>query len=254
MLTQTIEELKKATPLKVISIISDFATILGVSVGTLVAGPLLGELTGKGFELSDFLWAVFFYFLFISLFAFGFTGLIKQSIHRIKNKRYLSGILSLAGTLLFVTLTINFFPNLTNLFGNVLGSRYLLPPKPSLVNAQLNSLKFEKKGEILFLKGNIKFDETADPNDYTVALYIMNEETGEYEYSYFGLNKTYALLNSNGDFTMPKVPPRSKESAYIAVYLLADKQGGMGREFPNKLTQIPAKSMDQLGATAFRVP
>lgn len=77
MLTQTIEELKKATPLKVISIISDFATILGVSVGTLVAGPLLGELTGKGVELSDFLWAVFFYFLFISLFAFGFTGLIK---------------------------------------------------------------------------------------------------------------------------------------------------------------------------------
>ncbi|EGQ8540908.1 hypothetical protein OMR72_003397 [Vibrio parahaemolyticus] len=254
MFAQTIEELKKATPLKIISIISDFATILGVSVGTLVAGPLLGELTGKGFDLSDFLWAVFFYFLFISLFALALTRLIKQSIHSIKNKLYPSGILSLAGTLLFVALAINLFPNMTNLFGNVSGSRYLLPPKPSLVNAKLNTVKFENEGEMLFLKGNISFDETADPNDYTVALYLMNKETGEYEYSYFGQDKTYALLNSDGDFTMPKVPPRSKENAYIAVYLLADKKGGIGREFPNKLTQIPAKSMDQLGAKAFRVP
>lgn len=251
MLEQTIKEMKQATPLKLISIISDFATIIGVSIGTLVAGPLLGQLTGMGFNLSDFLWAVFFYFLFISVFAIAFTGLAKHAFECFKRKNYKVGILSISGNLLLVALVITSFPNISSAFGSVSGSRYLLPPKPTLVNATFESVTLEKHGSMHFIKGNVAFDELAEPKDYTVALYTMNKDTGEYDYNYFGLNKVNALLNSNGDFTMPKVKLEAGEAAYLAVYLIADKSSGMGSEFPNKLTQIPSRSMDEFGVITY---
>jgi len=249
MLQKTLDEIKSASPIQWLSIISDFATILGVSVATLVAGPFLGNITGMGFSTLDFLWAIFFYFIYILLFVTASIYLIKFVIRMFKERGYFLGFLSISLLVLTWALLFSSATPLKTFFGTWTGSRYMLVAKPEIAVVKFEKVSVEKRDKYMFINGSVIFNEGYDATDYVVVIYSINDKTGEYEYQYIGLNKTSSKINSKGKFTLPKIEidENSLGQSYLAIFRLSDEGQYMGRVFPNKLTQVPSMSTDALG-------
>ncbi|QIR92984.1 hypothetical protein FR729_07640 [Vibrio alginolyticus] len=254
MFLKTYEEIKSASLLKWLSIVSDLATILGVSVATLVAGPFLGNLSGLGFDTAEFLWAVFFYFVYILALVGSSLFFVRLTVNYFKNSIF-SGAISLSALVLSWAIWFSLSDSLESYFGTLTGSRYMLVAKPQLAIDKFENIEIMEEGSSTFIKGKVALNSGYVPSDYVVSLYSMNTDTGEYEYRYVGLNKTSSNINADGWFSLPKVKVDSQglKKSYLAIYRLSDEGKYMGTVFPNKLTQVPSASMERLGAVVERL-
>lgn len=249
MLLKTYEEIKSASLLKWLSIVSDLATILGVSVATLVAGPFLGNVSGLGFDTAEFLWAVFFYFVYILALVCSSLFFLRLTVKCLKNSMLL-GVGSLSVLVLSWAIWFSLSDSLESYFGTLTGSRYMLAAKPQLAIDKFENIDIKEEGSSTFIKGKVALKSGYVPSDYVVSLYSINTDTGEYEYRHVGLNKTSSNINADGWFLLPnvKVDSQDLKKSYLVIYRLSDEGKYIGTVFPNKLTQVPSASMERLGA------
>lgn len=245
---------------KKLSIASDFATILGVSVATFVAGPFLSKFAEVAFIPSDFILAIAFYFLCVIL-AFGGTyDLIQYLYTNTKDKKYLNVATKLFFSLLMLWAVIVVFPYVKHFVGNTFNVSYLLP-EPAIravkfvSEIQIEDLKSSKR-----VSGSIEFSVGANPSDY-VAISYYEDVNGLFFVGRFGptYNADYeGEINSKGDFKFPVVIPEdAKEIFYILIYRKSDwsllKMFGGGPAYPHEVTQLPDTEIDKLGAYIAKV-
>jgi hypothetical protein len=81
-------DFKNGSSREKLSILSDFSTILGVSVATFVAGPFLSKFANIEFVLSDFIISVLFYFICLYIAGGTFYEYAQSSYENHKNKKY----------------------------------------------------------------------------------------------------------------------------------------------------------------------
>lgn len=139
-------------PKEKLSVIADIVTILGISIATFVAGPFLTELVGLGFELSEFIWALFFY----SIIGLAIIGLIIGFLSEFKNteNKKDSGdtISAIFVYLLILAIFISVYPWTKNFFGDITNNRYLLPPSAMSAVKDIDSILVETLETFNFLK------------------------------------------------------------------------------------------------------
>lgn len=77
-----------------LSIISNFSTVLGVSVATFVAGPFLSKFADIEFVASDFIMAILFYFALIWGYGYFVYELLMRAVSNVKSKNHIKLIKS----------------------------------------------------------------------------------------------------------------------------------------------------------------
>ncbi|TOM21910.1 hypothetical protein CGH81_24290 [Vibrio parahaemolyticus] len=93
-----------------LSIISNFSTVLGVSVATFVAGPFLSKFADIEFVASDFIMAILFYFALIWGYGYFVYELLMRAVSNVKSKNHIKLIKSGFFLLFFCWLGVVAFP------------------------------------------------------------------------------------------------------------------------------------------------
>lgn len=246
---QIFKDFFNSSPLQKLSTVSDIATILGISVATLVAGPFLSDVAGLGFNLVEFLWAIFFYSLFATIVLAVSTYLLSSIKTRFTSKKYLSfSVLSFL-LLFFISIAFSTATGMKEFFGGVTSNRYMLPfePKQSVIKVEVQEINTIEN--LTTITGKVSFKNNVDFNKYLIVAYSSNLKDGEFEYMKHGSYKYSAKFNASGEFTFLKLDTERKKDIYLVIYRKADYQ----RNFPSNLTQIPSNEMDLVGAKVYHV-
>ncbi|WP_390243010.1 hypothetical protein [Vibrio sp. R78045] len=243
-IVQVFKDFISSPPLQKLSTISDIATILGISIATLVAGPFLSDVAGLGFDLPEFLWAVFFYALFVSVFlsvSIYLSGHIKN--FWVKKRLFYMSVLSFL-LLFFVSLMFSTGGSMKDFFGGVIDNRYMLPasPQKAIQKIEFSQVKSEKNKTTI--KGKVTLTDGADFSKYLIVSYAADKSTGEYSYMRHGSYKYSADLNASGNFTFLNLDTEGVQQIYLVAYRKADYAG----RFPSKVTQVPSNEMDLVEA------
>jgi len=261
MVSKVINEFIESSSLKKLSTISDVATILGVSVATFVAGPFLSEVTGLGFDASEFLWAIIFYFLagcWVIYLVIETAKVVKVFLTKRSNSETESSksnedkILNLFGLIVMVALSVTFYSPIKNIYGDISNNRYLLPPAPSKAVNEVLNIEQEIVGKKVRLHGIVDFKEGFIPEQYVVTLYELDEESAEYNLYNRYSSERYTAINSKGEFAMAVDAKSVDKFKYIVIYRELDTSW-KGPDFPTEISQIPSIEIEELGAFIYKL-
>lgn len=246
---------------KKLSIISDFSTILGVSVATFVAGPFLSEFTEKKFIVSDFIISIAFYFIFISFVAEMLYSYATSLYKYIKENKFDKATGSTLLALFVAWVLVTSFPYAKYYFGNAFNVSYLLPVEAEKAIKVTPLIEIEKHNEVLSIAGKITVVKGANPSDYVVIGYSRNSD-GLYEIIEFGglfENDYLSTVSNSGKFVIP-LKLKGKEHLdhiYLVVYRKSDwsflslTQRQFG--YPSVLTQLPNEEIEKIGGFTWKV-
>ena len=264
MIKDSFKEFAKSTPLQKVSTIADFATILGISVTTFVAGPYLSRFFGLGFDLAEFLWALLFYSFFTVILLWMFSDLVTEVNKKLNPESELinedkkntkegwqpSLLTSIFITVLFATLTFSFLPTAKDFFGDITSNRYLLPfnAEKAIENINQISIKNNESSKTSHLQGAVEFKENMDFDDYTAVMYQLDNTRGVYKIYNYEYDRNNVPLNESGMFSFPIKDTNNLSDTYIVVYRKLDSNRLSGDDYPNNITLIPSSEMEKIGA------
>ena len=237
-----------------LAIISNFSTILGVSVATFVAGPFLRKFADMPFVISDFIIAILFYFICLwgamSFIYVAFTDIIRLIR---KNKPTLI-IYRIIGLFLVSWLALIIFPYAKYYTGNLFNNNYLLST-PAKNAVQDIAYKITKNGDISILKGQVTFSKGINGSNYTLIVYSRSE-SGFYKI-YRLTNYDYSFnLSDSGQFTIPLDTQYQKiNEPVIIAYRKSDwslfEQLSSNNGFPTNMSQLPSSETEKLEAFVY---
>lgn len=241
-----LNEFNQAGALEKLGVIANLATIFGVSVATFVAGPFLSEITGVGFDASEFVVALLFYFTFFLLFV-GVLFIFWFSLKGLFYKNYgkATGYILLA--LLSSSIYLNLVPWLSEGLGDLTDNRYMMPEPANMVVVDFSNISIEAGENRFSVNGKVDFRSNALISDYGVALYGFNERSNAYTLHDFKYDELFEI-NDDGVFKIPSQEGDFNFSdSYIVVFRRADQEGAQDK-LPNYLTLIPNIELSQIGA------
>ncbi|WP_421866590.1 hypothetical protein [Marinobacter adhaerens] len=251
------EDFRDGSVTQKLNILANLSTILGVSVATFVAGPFLSRFAEIDFIVTDFIIAIIFYFVYLllslSLLYSMFTG-----IHKMYVEKNYGEVLSNSVLALFLIWFVVFaFPYAKYYTGNLFQNSYLLPLPAQDAVKELNDFSIYVGEDFVTIKGSLVFDDGVDPENYVVVAY-HKASSGIYHAVMLADREHAFELGRNGKFTMPtNAGYRDFSDVFLIVYRnsdwsIFDAIGISGPGFPNGLTQIPNKDVDELGAFIYR--
>ncbi|EMC0408388.1 hypothetical protein H8F06_18205 [Vibrio fluvialis] len=233
-----------------LSIISNFSTVLGVSVATFVAGPFLSKFADIEFVASDFIMAILFYFALIWGYGYCVYELLMKAASNVKSKNHIKLIKSGFFLLFSCWLGVVIFPYAKSSFAFVFSNSYLLPMAPKEAIFAINA-KVVKEGDLTVINGNIVYEDGAVGTDYRIVVYT------KYDGLYSPLRLAtweYSLQsNENGNFRLPiSTSSQDPDSYVIVVYRYLDRSFesfiSADSGYPKRLTQMDSVEVNSISA------
>jgi hypothetical protein len=246
----------KGSSTEKLSIISNFSTILGVSVATFVAGPFLSKFAGKQFIVSDFITAILFYFLCLWLVTQTTYSAFSDIAKDISAKKISDAI----GTGVFFSLLVwvgtVFFPYAKNYTGDIFNNSYLLSTPANKAVVSINDFSAYKTENLLTLKGNIIFISEAVASDYEAVLYSKLDDSGVYRVNTFTNGESSFEFGKSGKFTIPiNIKYDDINNIVLIIYRTSDwslrNKLGSRSGFPENMTQLPNSETEELKAFTY---
>lgn len=240
---------------KKLAIISDFSTILGVSIATFVAGPFLSKFNNQEFIISDFILAIAFYFVYLYIVLSIFYSYVKSFFQELKEKKYTNLILSVPMILFITWLIIILFPFAKSFIGNTFNVSYLLPPTAKNAIIKIKDIQIYDNQ----IKGQFIFKNTINALDYVALLYAKNNKNNKFEIIKHGSSSDdyKTIIRQNGEFVIPIKLYEDYTQYYLAVYRSSDWElitaltARYG--FPNNLSYFPNSDTDKLEAFVVKI-
>ena len=244
---------------KKLAIISDFATILGVSVATFVAGPFLSKFANQEFIITDFILSIAFYFICIYISVDILYTFIKLTFTKIHEKKYEVIMVNIPFALFVIWIVIVIFPYMKYYTGNSFNVSYLLSPTATSAIIKKEYIKMEQKDDIAKITGKLIFAKNTNSNDYVAIIYAHNKTNGLFEIiKYRGYSNDYqTIIRNSGEFTIPIKLYDNYNDFSVIVYRKSDwslltafstKYG-----FPNQITYLPNNEIDELQAFVLKI-
>ncbi|WP_166837474.1 hypothetical protein [Rheinheimera pleomorphica] len=240
---------------KKLAILSDFATILGVSVATVVAGPFLSRFAGVEFNLADFVISVLFVFCCLWVAGECLYYLLVKIFDAYKESNYRAVSTNSIILMLSVWFAIVAFPFLKYHTGNIFDASYLLPARALSAISGFEYSISSPFDERVVLEGLVTLNEGAKATDYVAVFYARNKQL-VYEIQEYGrtYSRDYAApINSQGRVSMPiHRSAFGMNGAALVFYRRSDWSffKGLGVEpgYPNLVPQLPNDEMETIGA------
>lgn len=251
---QIIREFSGGSSTKKLAIAADFATVLGISVATLVAGPFLSRFADIEFDLADFLISILFYFACIWLGGELFLSAIRNIFVSVEESRYRETMKQSVLLIVYVWLLVALFPTVRYYVGNALEVSYLLPEKADVAITSARYSISSAQGDFVAVEGVAEFKEGADPSDYVAVVYVRNDnlmfEIIDYGRTY---RREYEIqLGTDGAVLLPVHESELDGQGALAFYRKSDwsflRAIEDGPGFPTRVPQVPSTSMSELGA------
>jgi len=244
---------------KKLAIISDFATILGVSVATFVAGPFLSKFANKEFIVTDFIISIAFYFICLYMSVNILYSFIKSIITKMSEKKYKEIAVNIPFALFVIWIAIIIFPYMKYYAGNSFNVSYLLSPTATNAIIEKDYLKMEQQNDNAKITGKLIFAKNINSKNYVAIIYAHNKDNGVFEIiKYRGYSNDYqTIIRNNGEFTIPIKLYDNYNDFSVVIYrksdwnlltALSDKYG-----FPNQITYLPNNDIDELQAYVLKI-
>jgi len=255
---QIFKEFVAGDSVRKLAIIADLSTILGVSIATFVAGPFLSRFAGIKFVLSDFILSVAFYFICIYLAGELLFNYIRSVVKNLNTRNYRELIGSTIFALLVLWMIVVTFPYIQYFVGNAFNVSYLLPQAAGTAVKDIDYSVSDVGDDTVQLSGKMDFSKEAKPTDYIGVLYIQDEDHLYSVYRYGkGYDGEYQIeINKSGAFTIPINHKKLMTSQVsLVIYRRSDwslvDAADQSFGYPNRLTQIPSESIQDLEARVF---
>jgi hypothetical protein len=255
-LWQIIKEFTEATPLQKLSATADVFSILGLSIATLAAAPILERLTGGEFSLSRFLLAIGFYMIYaLVLWSLGtfFWPLILKSWREHKWGAFAYRVVA---TFICIWVSITIFGAARSALGWIFNIPWFTLPDGEAVVANLESHTLPSRYEndkLYDLEGTVKFSKNVNSEAYSLVVYLRLHGEEIFHLHTAGLGYTnerrFGILKT-GIFRiphLPAVPSDGRNEIYLV--LLRDTDHDVDGFFsteaglPSRLTYFPHPSI-----------
>lgn len=251
----------KGDSTKKLAIISDFTTILGVSVATVVAGPFLSKFADMEFIITDFILAIAFYFVFIYIIFYRAYVFSKSIFNYIKEGQYKKIVRGVSVALFVIWAIIIVFPYLKYYVGNSFNVSYLLPPTAINAIVKKDYITINKTEKLIKVEGKLLLTKNANSTEYVAILYAQNLNNSLFDI--VGYQDNYqTTIRKNGEFTILRNQSvyhdyKNYDNFSVVVYRKSDWElfnminNKFG--FPDKLTSLPSNETDQANASVFKL-
>jgi hypothetical protein len=235
----------------------NISTIIGVSVATFVAGPFLSKFADKEFIISDFIISVIFYFLCVWLLLAVIYSTLKEMFQFAKNKKHAKSAGDGLLLLFVIWIAVVSFPYAKYFVGNAFNVSYLLAQPALKAIKDIGDVKQEKTDDILTISGKVFLGESVKGSDYELLVYSKSGN-GIYDPVRLTSNEYVFELSNSGFFVLPiNTKYNSLSDVHLVVFRSSDWSvidgSGMGSGFPDSMTFIPNKSIEDLSAFVYRV-
>lgn len=256
---EIIKSFVNGTSTEKLAIISNISTILGVSVATIVAGPFLQQFADQEFIVSDFIIAIIFYFLYISITMSIIYNLSLKAYKSYQEKKFNFLFSNITLSLITAWIAIAFFTTTKYHFGNIFDSEYLLSKPASHAISRVSVLEISNDGKKAYIKGKIEFKTNITSSDFEILLYTKSG-SGLYQSVKTNGDDYISKSNMDGSFTLIASPlyGETLQDMYIVIYRKSDwsfiETFGYGKTgYPNNTTQVPDSSIEHLKAFTYKL-
>ncbi|OCH57231.1 hypothetical protein A6D98_19675 [Aliivibrio fischeri] len=244
---EIITDFVKGSSTEKLAIVSNFSTILGVSVATFVAGPFLSKFADMEFIVSDFIIAILFYFICFWMAADFVYSIIVSIGKDVKEKKTTNAIGNILLMLFLSWLAIVIFPYAKYYSGNIFNNSYLLPPSAQKSIVDITDFQNIEKDNLLTLKGEVQFKQGINGTDYELVLYSKSQ-SGFYRIKELSNNDNSFKLSASGKFTIPyNIGVNNVVDPILVVYRNSD-WSVFSDGFPQGMSQLPSFETDKVQA------
>jgi signal transduction histidine kinase len=248
-------KLLESPHVKWLSILSDIFTIFGVSVATVVASSFFQNFTLFGFDMSEFSWAITFWFVYLILIITLGIKLFNVTVASFKGSK-VSFFSNLALILFAISIVSTLTPYLSSFFGVLVNSRYMLELPAIVVTQDVDNIIIQKADDTYMFSGKVKFKDSVDPTKYIITIYSKSNYSSRYVYQEINRQDVSSSMNSSGYFVLPRVELKRNQliDSYLVIYRKSDSGIRMfGSSLPNYVNQMPSPEIEEAGGFVFKL-
>lgn len=200
-----------------LSIIADIFAILGVSVIGVIGRPMISIILEKEISITDFLSAILFYSIYITLLILILYFLLKRFKLDFSEKKYFIITSRIILVCLLLVVYLGSFSFAIDYWGNIFNNKYFYPDPPSTILKQLD-INFQYSDSEI--RGKIDWNSNINNSDYKIVTYVKYSNNSEYRIHNYDVH-THSIVNStntsniNIDNTFV-IPAPSKLNIYRA--------------------------------------
>lgn len=189
------------------AVIADIATVLGISLTTIITLPLISRIIGRSFSILDFLLMLLFLIIGLAI-SLSSLGSIAQEAITLKRGGSINGAITLGVSFMAVLCGyIWIAPKAAYAVGYVFNISYILPDPAEKAVIEVLDLSvahpYKSKDKVL-IQGKIKFSEGSSPSNYRIGIY--GRIGNNVQLQYISANESHAPISTeiadDGEFEM----------------------------------------------------
>ncbi len=260
------DELMGASLLKKLAVVADCATILGVSLATVVVigGELLSEALNRPFEPVHLISYLLVHMLYFAAFAIALAKLLHgcRNAWRTNHRRW--SIALLVSALVAMWFLLVCLQPWRNVAGGFLRNPYLLPRRPAacVVGVEASAVS-TGSGRNPDITGRLKFNKSSDPSQYLLVAYVKYSDSSDYiPHRFYRGDRTWTEhwevdVGMDGSFRVPDLLMAKTTvgnrltDCWIVIVLRKDTS--FPWHLPVSILSFPSPQLDLIGAVAHRI-